>query len=278
MDSQSNTAGLRAVPAPTPYAALPAVQMAQARAIQENCLHALERELTAQLDSPVTATLASVDSLPGGLGAAEEGACRLTLALEPLRGQAFAILGAGLVSQLLRLLLGAPDRAGVRATDIELHVLRETFEIVTRQLAAAWGSPHVRLHWTATNGALPEEEALLVFDCRVAFGGAEESLRFAVPALVARLAAMQTGEAGAEENPAAVRSSLLAALREARVEAEAVLTGATLLMSDLLSLEPGQVLALGEAAGSPLECRINGKAKFRGDWIRQGDKAALQIQ
>ena len=61
-------------------------------------------------------------------------------------------------------------------------------------------------------------------------------------------------------------------------EAEAVLAGPSLRMSDLLALEAGQVLVLGEAAGSQLECRINGKTVFRGDWIHQGNQGALQIQ
>jgi flagellar motor switch protein FliM len=277
-ESQSNSAGLRAVPAPSAYAALPAGQMVRARAIQETCLQTMARELSSHLDTVITATLAGIDSLPDGWGDSQDGACRLTLEISPVRGQAFVIMAPELASQLLQLLLGAPNREGVPVTDLELHVLRETFEIVVRALNMAWGSPHVHMQWTATNAVLPEPSPLLVFDCRLAFGGVESGFRFAMPALAARLAAMQSGDAGVEENPAAVRSSLLAALRNARVEAQAVLAGPSLLMSDLLSLEPGQVLVLGEAAGSPLECRINGKTKFRGDWIVQGDKVALQIQ
>ncbi len=251
MDSQPNDGELLAITDPSPYALLPALQMTRVRAIQESCLQAMAHALSTYLDSPITAALASVESLADGFNATEEGACRLTLDMEPVRGQAFVTLGPGLMSQLLRLLLGAPDRTGLRITDIELHILRETFDVLVRELAAAWESPDVRLRWTATNTAQPEEGALLVFDCRLLFGEVEESLRFVIPPLVARLALMRTADAPPLQNQAAARS-ILQALRTARVQVEAVLTGTSLRMSDLLSLQPGQVLLLGEAAGSPL--------------------------
>jgi flagellar motor switch protein FliM len=48
-------------------------------------------------------------------------------------------------------------------------------------------------------------------------------------------------------------------------------------MSELLAMEPGQVLRLGNPAGSSFDCVVNGKAKFQGELIRSGDRQALQI-
>jgi flagellar motor switch protein FliM len=63
----------------------------------------------------------------------------------------------------------------------------------------------------------------------------------------------------------------------ATLQLEAVLCGSTLRMSDLGAMQPGQILMLGQPAGSALDCLVNGKAKFRGEWITQGDRPALQI-
>ena len=104
-----------------------------------------------------------------------------------------------------------------------------------------------------------------------------ETFRIAVPAFLARLAALQSASATAEEAPAPVREMILGALRRANVSVEAVLSGSTLRMGDLLAMEPGHVLMLAQPAGSPLECRINGKPKFRGEWIRHGNRQALEL-
>ena len=58
---------------------------------------------------------------------------------------------------------------------------------------------------------------------------------------------------------------------------EAVLAGSSLRMSDLAAMEPGHVLMLAQAAGSPLMCLVNGKPKYRGEWITHGDRQAFQV-
>jgi len=81
----------------------------------------------------------------------------------------------------------------------------------------------------------------------------------------------------AEDAPAPARETILRALRRASVSVEAVLSGSTLRMGDLLAMEPGHVLMLAQPAGSPLECRINGKPKFRGEWINRGNRQTLEL-
>jgi flagellar motor switch/type III secretory pathway protein FliN len=48
-------------------------------------------------------------------------------------------------------------------------------------------------------------------------------------------------------------------------------------MSDLLAMEPGQILMVGQTVGVPVECRINGKVKFRGELIQTGARRAIQL-
>ena len=42
-------------------------------------------------------------------------------------------------------------------------------------------------------------------------------------------------------------------------------------------MQAGQILVLTEPAGSQLECLVNGKAKFRGEWIAICDRHGLQV-
>jgi flagellar motor switch protein FliM len=288
MDFEMNTPGPRPVPPAAEYqacapGALPSGQMAFVRAIQEKFLCAFAEELAHRLETPVAAQCAAVQPLSTGafLESADDGGCLLTLDAEPVRGQALVALSAGLVAYLLRVLLGAPASPdGPRpVTEIELHILREIFELLTRELSAAWKPAGTGFRWTATGtrDAAGGQGTLLVFDCRLDLEGGVETFRIAVPAFLARLAALASAPATAAEAPAPVREMILQALRRSTVSVEAVLAGSTLRMGDLLSMEPGHVLMLAQPAGSPLECRINGKAKLRGEWITRGDRQALEL-
>ena len=289
MDSEEKALGLRLVPPAAEYeacapGALPSGQMAFVRAIQEKFLRAFAQALGSRLETPVTAQLVEAQSVSGGafLQSGEEGGCLLTLDAEPVRGQAFIALSAGLVAYLLRVLLGAPSVSGEGShtvTEIELHILREIFELLACELTAAWKPTGIAFRWTSTGAAevAAWQGAMLVFDCRLDVEDAPQTFRFAAPAFLVRLAALRSSPAMAEEASAPARETILLALRRANVSVEAVLSGSTLRMGDLLAVEPGHVLMLTQAASSPLDCLINGKPKFRGEWIGCGHRQALEL-
>ena len=145
-------------------------------------------------------------------------------------------------------------------------------------MTAAWKPAGIAFRWTSTGAPeAVEHGAMLVFDCRLDVDDAPRTFRIAAPAFLARLAAPQSAPAMAEDAPAPARETILRALRRASVSVEAVLAGSTLRMGDLLAMEPGHILALDQPAGSPLECRINGKPKFRGEWISRGNRQTLEL-
>jgi flagellar motor switch protein FliM len=49
-------------------------------------------------------------------------------------------------------------------------------------------------------------------------------------------------------------------------------------LGDLAAIEAGQILVLTQPAGSQFECAVNGKTKFRGEWISLGDRHGLQVE
>jgi flagellar motor switch protein FliM len=288
MDFEENALGPQAVPQAAEYqtytpGALPSAQLAFVRAMQEKFLQAFAEALAVRLETPVAAQIVSVQPLSGSefLKSADLLGCLLTLDAEPVRGQAFIALSAGLVAYLLRALLGAPptpDDGSHAVTEIESHILREIFESLARELTEAWKLSGIAFRWTPAAGEAPDGQcAMVVFDCQLVLDDAPQTLRIAAPAFLARLAALQSTLAVEEDAPAPVRETILAALRRASVGVEAVLAGSTLRMKDLLAMERGQVLMLAQPTGSPLECRINGKTKFRGEWIAHGDLDGLEL-
>ena len=287
-DFEKNALGPRPVPLPAEYeacvpGALPSGQMAFVTRLQERFVRNFAEDLASRLEVPVTAELTAAQPLSSSafVQFCEEGGCLLVLAAEPVRGQALMAISAGLVAYLVRVLLGAPPSPdNPRAvTEIELHILSEIFESLARELSSAWKDVGIGFRWRSTGAreAAPAPDPMLVFECRMDLDGAREMFRIAVPAFLARLVALQSAPATAEEAPAAVRELILGAVRRANVSVEAVLAGSTLRMGDLLAMEPGHVVKLFQPAGSPVECRINGKPKFRGEWIRNGNHQALVL-
>ena len=290
MDSPENPGGPRAVERagqyqPFPAGTLPSGQMASVRAMQETFLRTFTEELAIRLETPADARVVGVQPLSRSafLASCAEGGCLIELDADPMRGQALVSLYPNLVAYLLRVFLGgsissANDSRAV--TEIELYILREIFELVERELSAAWKPTGIGFRWRPTG--IPEPAAgqgtMLAFDCRLQLNDVEAGLCVAVPAFLARMAALQSAPALVEEAPAPVRNMILNSLRSATVRVEAVLSGSTLRMGDLLAIETGQVLMLSQPAGSPVECRIGGKAKFRGEWVDHGARRALLLQ
>ena len=262
--------------------ALPSGQMAFVRAIQEKFAGAFAESLADRLETQVSGRLTKAQPLSRSafLQSVEAGGCLVTLNAEPVRGQALVALSPGLVAYLLRLLLGAPASSATEyraVTEIELYILQELFELLASELTNAWKATGIAFRRASTSDAGSSQGTMLVFECRLDFDDAQETFRVAAPAFLARLAALQLTSVTVEESPAPVRGMILSVLRGANVTVEAVLTGSTLRMGDLLAMEPGHVLLLSQAVGSPVECRISGKPKFRGEWIGHNDRRALLL-
>ena len=270
---------------------LPADRMAFVEGIHQQFLQAFGQALTGLLDAPVKATPAGIEQWPvaGFLKESATDACVGTLDLSPTRGQAWVGLSTRLVFRVLDILLGAPQTTApsVRTTitEIEQHVLHEFFEVLIAALNNAWTPSGISLRKAsigtageARQTAQPDGTAL-VLNGKVKIAEDEETFRVAVPVLAVRLAALQN-----EQNPtsevageAAARAALLEVVSGATVQLEAVLGGSSIRLGDLAAMQPGQILVLTQPAGAQLDCLVNGKAKFRGEWVAHGDRHGLQV-
>jgi len=288
-DYPENAGGPPPVPPNSEYEAcapgsFPPGQMALVRAIQEKFLSAFAEDLSDRLETQVNAQLDAAKPLSRSafLRAVESGGCLITLNAEPVHSQALIAFSPGLVAFLLGLLLGAPPSSGNDqrpVTEIELYILREIFELLAHQLTNAWKPAGIAFGLTPAGDteANAWRGTMLVFECRLSFGDVQETFHVAAPAFLARLAASQLDTTVVEESPAHVRQMIFNALRGGKVTVESVLPGSTLRMGDLLTMEPGHILMLAQPAGSPAECRISGKPKYRGEWISHGARQALLL-
>ena len=265
---------------------LPVDQIGFVESIHRKFLQSLARHLGDCLETAVATDLAEVEQMrfTDFVDSCSGDACLIPLNAGPGVGRAILDLGPGFVHRALGILIGAPENAAQPArgiTGIEQHILRECFDTVVRDLRETWAGHQVVFE----PGAMAARDELaqstgdgraVVVTSLLSFGGTQESMRLALPALLVRLAV--TGRSGIKAvPPPATRPQVLEAMRKASVRVEAILGGSSLRMRDLLALEPGQVLTLGPPANCSVECIMNGITKFRGELVSNGRNQAFQI-
>jgi len=271
---------------------LPADRIAFVDAIHQQFLQSFGQALTSYLDMPVKANPDGIDQLPVAqfLAGGVEDACVISLDLAPTRGQAWVALSSRLVFHILDILLGAPQAGAPAAratvTEIERHVLREFFDTLAGTLVNAWAPSGISLRMVSigtieqVRQAADLDGTALVLNCSVHIQEAEETFRVAVPVLAVRLAALQNERKAAAEvaGETAARTAMLETVGGATLDVQAVLGGSVIRLGDLAAMQPGQILVLTQPAGSQLDCVVNGKTKFRGEWIALGDGHGLQLE
>jgi flagellar motor switch protein FliM len=277
---------------------LPAERIVFVDAIHQQFLQAFAGSLANYLDTPVKGTATGIDQLPvtsfldGGAG----DACVIALHLASTRGQAWVGLSAKLVFHVLDILLGAPQAIAPEApaaqatrtaiTEIERHVLHEFFDSLVTTLVGAWQPSGISLRMGSiatieqVRQSADLDGAALVLNCSLRMQEQDDTFRIAVPVLAVRLAALENEQKAAAEvaGETAARAARLEALAAATLEVEAYLGGSAIRLGDLAAMQAGQILVLTQPAGSQLECAVNGKTKFRGEWIALGDRHGLQVE
>ncbi|HUB77891.1 MAG TPA: FliM/FliN family flagellar motor switch protein [Bryobacteraceae bacterium] len=270
---------------------LPAERIAFVDGIHQQFLHAFAASLANYLDTAVAGATAGLDqlALKDFLDASAGDACLVTLNLKSTGGQAWVGLSSKLVFHILDILLGAPQPATpserTTITEIETHVLREFFDALARTLVHAWGPSGISLEMGSITNAdevrqsADLEGTALVLHCSLRIQEQDETFRVAVPVLAVRLAAIEHEQKAAAEaaGESAARAARLETLGSAALELEAFLSGSAIRLGDLAAMQAGQVLVLTQPAGSQFECSVNGRIKFRGEWISLGDRHGLQV-
>jgi len=266
---------------------LPADQLAAVEAMHRKFLQSVARRLGDALETSVSTDLSGIEQVDFSdfLRSCDGSACLIPLQAGARDSRALLELTPGFLHQVLALLIGAPEDAerpqrGI--TGIERHILRECVDNLISDLRETWASRGVHLEAASiAQDDAPDERPVLegpavVFQSVLRLGGSEESVRLAVPALLVRLAVMGR-QAKEAPPPAAARPVLLDAMLTAAVRVEALMSGPTVRMRDLLALTPGQVLVLGPPANCAVECGLNGLSKFRGELVSNGRSQAFQI-
>jgi flagellar motor switch protein FliM len=215
----------------------------------------------------------------------------VALDLSPVPGCGFLSFSRLLLFRVLDILLATPgspmDDSERIVTAIELHVLRELFDLISGTLADTWKQfypaafrqiPMLDLELEQHVAAIGSDPALIL-TANVELGGVSAELRLIVPTCLARMAELKLKSAvtGRDEHGQADNGGILDRLGDARLEIDAVLQGATIRIRDLLELTPGRILMVGACDSTSFNCLVNGTPQFSGGLVSQNGRCGIQL-
>jgi flagellar motor switch protein FliM len=172
-------------------------------------------------------------------------------------------------------------------TEIEQKLLDGLFRIILHDLGEAWRpvtpvafsiesietEPQL-LHILAPN------EAVVSVGIEVRIGEVVGMMNIALPSIVIKMMPKFDQQWSVKKAQATVveQGRLLSLLQEATFKLEARLEGPTVRVSDLLSLQEGQMLMLDFQCERPVELKVNGTRKYIAQLVSTGRKRACVIE
>jgi len=273
------------------------VAKSQLRAIHmlhDNFVRNLGSSLSAYLRSYLTVNLVSVEQLSYAefLEGLPSPTCISSISLEPYEGNAVLELNPTIIFPILEMLLGGngknPSIVQREITEIEQSLLDGLFRIVLHDLTEAWKGVTTIDFKIETMEKEPQllqilapNEAVVAVGIEIRLGDATGMMNMAMPAIIIKMMRQKfeqqwsVRKAESSENE---QERMLRFLKDATVELDGRLEGATFLVEDLLSLEEGDLLTFDHPLGRTLDCTVNGKLKFKGQVVGMGHKKAFRVE
>lgn len=262
--------------------------------LHENFARNLASSLSAYLRAYVIVNLVSVEQLSFSefSQCLPSPSCLISLGLRPYDGNAVLEINPSLVFPILEMLLGGTGRSGTKInreiTEIEQSILDGLYRIILHDLRQAW-APVTAIDFTIeareTEPQLLQimapNEAALAIGLEIRMAENAGMMNIGMPSIIVKMLRQkfdqQWSVRRAESTPEE-QARILRLIKPARLHLDARLQGPTLLVSDLLDLQAGDVLKLDYPLERPVNILINGKPKFRGFIGAAGRKRAFLIE
>ncbi len=273
------------------------IAKSQLRAIHllhDNFVRNLVSSLSAYLRTYLIVNLVSVEQLSYAefLECLPSPTCIASLGLKPYDGNAVLELNSSLIFPILEILLGGNGKASTsiqrEITEIEQNLLDGLFRIILRDLKEAWkGVTTIDFSVESLETEpqflqiLAPTEAVVAIAIEIRIGETIGMMNIAIPSIIIKMMRQkfdQQWTVRKTESTSNEQIRILDLIRPARVSAEIVLEGPTLLLEDMVKLEEGDVLTFDYAVDKPLGLLINGKRKFNGQIATIGPKLGFSVE
>jgi flagellar motor switch protein FliM len=253
----------------------------------------LASSLGAYLRAYVTVSLVSVEQLSFGefVQYLPTPTCLFSIGMNPMDGTAVLEINPSLVFPMLNVLLGgsasAPYTEVREVTEIELSILEGVARIVLHDLTEAW-APVAEINFsidgTETQPQLMQilspNEAIVAIGFEITMGETRGMMNFGIPSILVKMMGQKFEQQWSIRRRAdghADHQRTQRLISQIPLSLDARIEGANLGVRDLLELEPGDVISLDIPAHRPVELKVNGRSKFRGEMVACGNKRGVLI-
>jgi flagellar motor switch protein FliM len=268
-------------------------QLRSIHLLHDNFARNLASSLSGYLRAYVIVNLVSVEQL----SFAEFTQCLpsptvlVSLGMKPFDGNAVMELNPSLVFPLLEMLLGGNGKGAALAretTEIEQSILDTLFRIILHDLTVAWQSVTNITFSVEGRETEPQllqilapNEAVVSIGLEVRVGENTGLMNIGMPSIVVKMlrhkfdqqwSVRRTDSTESEQN------RMLNLLKPTKLHLDARLEGGSLLVQDLMALEPGHVLNFDHPVNKPLRLVVNGHNKYEGLLVATRNKKSFQVE
>jgi flagellar motor switch protein FliM len=214
----------------------------------------------------------------------------VSMSIRPMGVSAAIEIDLPLAFPIIDVLLGGPGRAEptVREiTEIEEQILESVVKIIGRELETTWVQVlevqfafDSRLRQADISRLMPPSEKILTLSFEIRMPESRGMLNIALPAAVANaLLRKLTQQASYRKQRGTTDSTsqMLRRLDHCVFPVQLVLPKQRIRASQILSLEPGDVLKLDYSLGAAADILVSGKELFHARPVRAGCRRAAQV-
>jgi len=272
---------------------IPKDQLREIHLLHENFCRNMAGSLSAYLRAYVTVNLISVLQLSYAefLQCFPSPTSISILSLRPFEGKGVLEMNPTLVFPIIEILMGGQGKPSStpkrEITEIEQSILEGALRLILKDLREAWTSVanfDLALEKTETEPQLVQtlspNEAVVAVGVEVKVGECVGMLNFGVPAIIIKMLRQRFDQRGNQRRTAPTaqeRARVFALAQPARVEADALLDGASISLRTLIRMQVGDVVSLDYRADRPVQLTLAGKHKYTARIASQGGKKAVQI-
>lgn len=261
--------------------------------LHDNFARSLASSLSAYLRAYVMVNLISVEQLSflEFSQCLPAPTCIVSLGMKPFDGNAILELNPQMVYPILEMLLGGsgktPFKTNREITEIEQSILDGVFRIILHDLKEAW-SPislinfSIEAHETEPQllQILAPNEAVVTIGMEIRIGDVAGMMNLGIPSIIIKMLRQkfdQQWSVRKSESTEEERKRILKLIKPAWLKLDARLVGPTLSVSQMLELQPDDLLLFDHPLQRELDLIINGAHKYHGRVATNGRKRVFEI-
>jgi flagellar motor switch protein FliM len=267
-------------------------QLRSIHMLHDNFARNLASSLSAYLRAYVMVNLISVEQL----SFAEFTQCLpsptvlVAMGMKPFDGNAVMEINPSLVFPLLEMLLGGNGKGAAftrETTEIEQSILDTLFRIILHDLSQAWqtvANLTFSVEGVETEPQLLQivspNEAVVSIGLELRIGDKSGLMNIGMPSIVIKMLRQkfdQQWSVRKSDSTVDEQKQVLDRLKPTRLRLDARLDGPSLLVEDLMTLEPGHILNFDHPLDRPLRLMVNGQQKYEGRLVATRNRKAFQI-